>query len=425
MKRKKIIRIVVLVLLTLFIFIFWLVYYNSQATGYSFKTEEITRGDVVNTVSCSGTLEAVGTVEVGTQVSAMIDHLYVDFNDRVKKDQILARLDTVLLKAQLIEAQANYQRAEAQMEEAKADHDRNLPLYQKGYISEAEYLPYKINLKTQEASLRSAEAAVIRAQRNLKYAVIRSPIDGTVIQRNVEEGQTVAASLQAPTLFIIAEDLSKMEIHALVDESDIGQIKEGQRAVFEVQSYPDRKFEGTVRQVRLQPEVVQNVVNYTVIVNAYNEEKLLLPGMTATIDFYVEEKRNVLLIPNTALHFQPSDEMMRGIIERRQKNYKSPPDSTRRNRFQMQPGSGDLQDTPGPPPDMAMVWYINNDGHPDSTPVRTGSTDGKVTEIVWSRDLEEGMRVITGLLNQTNDNQENKSPAKNRRMGPGPPPLFR
>lgn len=422
MKRKKFIWIIGTIVVILFAFFFWLLHYDGQAIEHSFKTEKITRGDVVNTVSCSGTLEAVGTVEVGTQVSAMIDHIYVDFNDRVKKGQILAQLDTVTLKAQVIEAQANYQKAEAQMDEARADHDRNLPLYQKGFISEAEYLPYKINLKTQEASLKSAEAAVKRAERNLKYAVIRSPINGTVIQRSVEEGQTVAASLQAPTLFIIAEDLSKMEIHALVDESDIGQIKEGQRAEFEVQSYPDRKFEGTVRQVRLQPEIVQNVVNYTVIVNASNEEKLLLPGMTATIDFYVEEKRDVLLIPKGALNFFPSEEMIRGMQEYRDKISKNPPDSVRRIMFQKEPESARSQDVFGPHSDMVMVWYLNSDGHFDMTPIRIGTTDGRVTEIIWSRKIKEGTQVITGLLDEENKYNNNRS--KSDGMRRPPPPLF-
>jgi HlyD family secretion protein len=394
MKRKIFWSGIILIIVSAGLFI--LIQSNSTAATTTFQMAEITRGDIINMVSCSGSLEAVGTVEVGTQVSGVLDRIYVDFNDKVKKNQILAVLDTVMLKTQVMDAEANYEKASVQLEEAQANYDRNILLFKDGLISDAEFLPFKITLKSQQAGVKSAEAAVVRAKRNLKYAVIRSPINGTIIQRNVEEGQTVAASLQAPTLFIIAEDLSRMEIHAQVDESDIGQIKEGQKAVFEVQAYPDRKFEGQVRQVRLQPEVIQNVVNYTVIVDAKNEEDLLLPGMTATIDFYVEEKHDVLLVPNSALRFQPSEEMLTEFRNRKRQQFDNNSDSTRQSSALRVNWSRRTDLKSGTMQNSGKVWFINSQGKLDMSPFVPGSTDGKVTEIAHSRNLKQGMQVISG-----------------------------
>ncbi|MCK5119980.1 MAG: efflux RND transporter periplasmic adaptor subunit, partial [Candidatus Latescibacteria bacterium] len=263
-----------------------------------YQFAEITRGDLENLVSSTGTLKAVSTVEIGTQVSGTIDRIDVDFNDAVRKGQVLAVLDTALLKVAVLDAQAGVARAQAQHEQARAEYERNRALFEKGHLSEKEFLPIRINVRITGAAVQSAKASLERAQINMNHATIRSPIHGTVIQRNVEPGQTVAASFSTPTLFIIAEDLSQMEIYAAVDESDIGQIKEGQSVRFEVQAYLDETFSGTVRQIRLQPAISENVVNYTVVVDAANEENLLLPGMTATVDFVVEARKAVLLIPN-------------------------------------------------------------------------------------------------------------------------------
>ncbi len=418
MKRKLIWTSIILIFA--FASLFITMRFSRESAAKTFQMAEISRGDVINMVSCSGTLEAVGTVDVGTQVSGVLDRIYVDFNDKVNKNQILAVLDTVMLKAQVMDAEANDEKALAQLDEAKANHERNLPLYQEGFISDAEFLPYKINLKTQQAVVKSAEASVVRAQRNLKYAVIRSPINGTVIQRSVEEGQTVAASLQAPTLFIIAEDLSKMEIHAQVDESDIGQIKEGQKAIFEVQAYPEKKFEGQVRQVRLQPQVIQNVVNYTVIVDAKNEEGLLLPGMTATIDFYVEEKRDVLSVPNTTLRFQPSEEMLVEFRERRRRQFENQSDSTRQTEGQQHKRLPVANQEAGMFQNLSKVWFINAEGKLDMSPIKAGSSDGKVTEIAQAKNLKEGMQVITGWIDEKQAPQNNT----NRGGGMRPPRLF-
>ncbi|MBN1407707.1 MAG: efflux RND transporter periplasmic adaptor subunit [Calditrichaceae bacterium] len=422
MKTKRIIWTIITIS-TIAAGLFTIIYCTGKTADKEYQLTEVTKTDIVNIVSCSGTLEAVGTVEVGTQVSGVIDHIYVDFNDKVKKNQVLALLDTVLLKAQVIEAQANYQKADAQLQEAKAEHDRNKALFDNNLISEAEFMPYRINLKIQQASLTSAKAALLRADRNLKYAVVRSPINGTIIERSVEEGQTVAASLQAPTLFIIADDLSKMEIHAQVDESDIGQIKKGQRATFEVQAYIDKQFEGTVRQVRLQPEVVQNVVNYTVIVDASNPEGLLLPGMTATIDFYIEELKDVLAVPNTALGFQPSEQVLAAFRERMQKQFAARSDSTQRPRFNPDSeggsgfGAGRFN-----PNDMGSVWFLNDGGEPEMAFFRKGKTDGKFTEILGSRRIVEGMKLITGYTDPSKEAEATTQQNSGRRFGP--PGLF-
>lgn len=205
---------------------------SNEKTQYQFA--QIARGDLESTISSSGTLSPVTTVEVGTQVSGTISKIYADFNDQVKKGRLLAVLDTALLKASLQDVGANLDKARAQLEQAQADYNRNKNLFEENLISDADFLPFQINLKLQQAAVKSADAALQRAERNLKYAYIYSPINGTVIQRNVEEGQTVAASLAAPTLFEIAEDLSKMEILAEVDESDIGLIKVGQPVRFDV-----------------------------------------------------------------------------------------------------------------------------------------------------------------------------------------------
>jgi HlyD family secretion protein len=401
---------IIIVVVVIGLIIFNAVSSNGANNQYTF--DKITRGDLLNTVSSTGTINAVSTVEVGTQVSGIIDQLYVDFNDQVQKGQLLAVLDTVLLKTTLMDAQANVEKAKAQLEQAKADYDRNLPLFQKKLISEAEFLPIQIQLKTQKANLTSAQASLERAQRNLKYAFIHSPINGTVIQRNVEEGQTVAASLQAPVLFVIAEDLSKMEIHAQVDESDIGMIKDGQKVTFSVQAYPDKIFNGVVRQIRLQPTTVQNVVNYTVVIDAANNDNLLLPGMTATIDFIVEERKDALLVPNTALRFQPSDEVMKSFFANERKRFESMPDSLKsKMRFggNFQPGQNSGNASGQRPKDSGRVWYLDNTHNLAMARFKTGATDGKVTEIVKSRDLEQGMQVIIGMKQNGNGKNTNTS----------------
>ena len=367
---------------------------SKQETEFQFSMLEL--NDIENTVSSTGTLSAVGTVEVGSQVSGTVEKVLADYNDVVKKGQTLAIVDTSLLTASVNEADANLARAQAQFEQAQTEYQRNEKLFKGGYISEVTYLTKKTEVETNAASVKSAEVALKRAKTNLKYAEIRSPISGRVIERSIDAGQTIAASMSAPTLFIIAEDLSRMQIEAAVDESDIGSIKEGMTARFTVQAYDEEMFTGTVRQIRLQPTTVENVVTYTVMVDALNEKGLLLPGMTATVDFIIEERQNVLVVPNTALNFQPPQEMLTALRQQRQANGSqnqdtmppAPPDGA-------QPPAGEMPRSNGSS-DSSRVFYLDDAGKVGVAHFKAGMTDGTVTEVADSRELREGLRVITG-----------------------------
>ena len=411
----------------------------------TYQTSEVTRGDIENTVSATGTLSPLTEVEVGTQVSGTIDTVFVDYNDHVKAGQVLAVLDTTTLQMTVLDAEATLERAEAALEQAQSDLDRNKALFGRKMISEAELLPYQVAWKSQKATVKSAQAALTRAQINLGYAVIKSPIDGIVIERSVEAGQTVAASLSTPTLFVIAEDLSRMEILAQVDESDIGSIKEGQEVRFEVATYDDHEFSGTLKQIRLQPETVSNVVTYTAVVEAINDSGLLLPGMTASLDFVTSQRSNVLLIPNKALRFSPSQEVMQEIFEKRRAERAGGAGGFPGRPEGMPAGSGQggvmaapLGDSTGGPmgappaqgmmpgagssdSERGMVWCLDSTGRLTPAPVRLGLSDGINTEVVASPVLTEGSQVITGTGSSTATTTETSD---RRRMGFGPPPGF-
>lgn len=392
---------------------------NNHTDKYTFV--EVTRGNLENTITATGTLNPVSTVEVGTQVSGIINRVYVDFNELVRKNQLLAVLDTTILAVQVRDAEANLLKSRAQFNEAKFDVERTEKLFEKNLLSELEYVTSKTKYETALASLQSAQNNLRCAHRNLKYAFIRSPINGTVIHRNVEEGQTVAASFQTPTLFLIAEDLSQMEIHAQVDESDIGRIKEGQPVRFEVQAYDDRVFTGTVRQIWLQPQTVQNVVNYTVVVDAENDEGLLLPGMTATIDFIVEQREGVLLVPASALKIQPTEDMVTTFRRTTEEQLASLPDSVHGR--SPEKGSGQtglgigmgmgMQNIAGSAQrgnNRALIWYLDDEEKLRAQTVKTGVSDGKHTEIVAVHGIiEEGMQVIDSVRGESADISNERS----------------
>ncbi|GAK56179.1 efflux transporter, RND family, MFP subunit [Candidatus Vecturithrix granuli] len=388
---------------------------SKQETEYTFGV--VTRADLENIVSSTGTLSAVGTVEVGSQISGTVERVLVDYNDKVTKGQLLAVVDTTVLEASVREAKAAVSKAQAQYNQAHAEHDRNKKLFDQGFLSEMSLLTFKTNVQTAYASLVSAKEALKKTETNVGYANICSPIDGTVIERSIDAGQTIAASMSAPTLFTIAEDLAKMQIEASVDESDIGQIQENMSVRFTVQAYPDEEFTGTVRQIRLKPTTVQDVVNYTVIVDASNERHLLLPGMTATVDFLVEERRDVLLVPNAALNFQAPQELVETL---RQQFQARSADSQGDSPPQRPGGSGGNFGPPGPnaeagmrpagqmsnsprfganagPQNMGRVFYLDETGQPQLARFIPGATDGVVTEVVQSAQLQEGVRVITGV----------------------------
>ncbi len=383
---------------------------SENASNYTFVA--LTKGNVESTISSTGTLNPVTEVTVGTQVSGTIEKVIVDFNDRVKKGQIIAVLDSALLQMAVNDVKADLLKAEAQFDEAQFSYKRDEQLFAKGLMSESDFQTVKTTLKTAEAGLMTARTALQRAIQNLNYAIIRSPINGTVTARSVEAGQTVAASFSTPTLFTIAQDLSKMEIKASVDESDIGQIKVGQAARFTVQAYPAETFEGKVKQIRLEPTTSSNVVNYTVVVSADNKDNLLLPGMTATVEFVIDHKTDVLVVANSALRFQPSDKDLAEAQKRMQTALPlPPPDSVGHTMRQSNP-AGNVSI------DWKRLWYLDKDGKLVAAPVQVGISDGANTEILGNHFLA-GMKVING--SETEAKTEPASQSSNN--GPPPPML--
>jgi HlyD family secretion protein len=303
MKKRKLIIIAVVVVAIAAILVIRPL--TKKEDAVTFSTVRVEKGNIANTVTATGTIEAITTVEVGTQVSGILQHVYVDFNDNVKKGQLLAKLDETALTAQLEQSQSTVDQAQAQLNFQEATYKRLKVLFDKKLIAQADYDQALFNYENSKASLSNAKSALSRTKVNLEYATISSPIDGVVLNRAVEEGQTVAASFNTPTLFTIVNDLTQMEVQTSVDEADIGKITQGQRVEFTVDAYSDMKFEGTVSQVRLQPVTTNNVVTYVVILNAPNPDKKLMPGMTASATIFVEEKKNTLTLSGKAVRFTP------------------------------------------------------------------------------------------------------------------------
>ena len=421
MKRKIIISSIVVVVIALVYYFFF--YNNKDDVTYTFG--EVTKGNLDVVITSSGTLEATSTVDVGTQVSGKITKLLVDFNSEVKKGQLIAVLDTTTLAAQVRDAQATLEKSKAEYDQKKIIHEKNKQLYEKKYISELDFISSQTDVESALATLKSAQYALEKAQTNLDYAYIYAPISGKVIDRSVEEGQTVAASYSTPTLFTIAEDLTKMRILADVDESDIGEIKEGQKVTFTVQTYSDKTFEGKVTQIRLQSTVTSNVVNYTVVIQADNSGMFLLPGMTATIDFYVNSRENVLLVPNTALRYQPDDDQLEALMKNMKAEMENMPDSIKAKFKNQKPP--DMSSENGgktvSTENMKKVYYLDDNGKLKMSPVITGLTDGKNTEIVNSRELKEGMKIIIGSETGTTTTKSSNSLTSPSNQG-GPPPMM-
>jgi HlyD family secretion protein len=290
-------------------------------------TLQITRGDVIDQVGATGTLQAVTTVQVGTQVSGIVQDLYADFNSIVKKGQVIARLDPSILQTQLqtaqanlVNAQANLERQKVALEDAQTKLQRARELASRNLLPKADLDTAEVTAKQAEAQLKStdsqivqAKAAVSKAQVDLDHTIITAPIDGIVISRNVDKGQTVASSMQAPTLFVLAADLTKMQVNANIDESDVGRMRPGQMVHFRVDAYPTEQFTGTVQQVRLNPTTVQNVVTYSTLIDVPNPDLRLKPGMTANVNIEVARRTNVVRVPNAALRFRPTRDTFQAI----------------------------------------------------------------------------------------------------------------
>ena len=302
MKKRVLITIIILIPIIVAGFYFLR---KDKTFEIEWETKEVEKGDINIEITATGTLEAVTEVEVGTQVSGIINELYVDFNSRVSKGQVIAVLDTTTLAAQVFDSKANLERKQILLNQAERDWKRTQQLFEEKVVAQVEYDKALDDFETAKSNVISAQAQLNRNVINLNYATITAPIDGIVISKSVEMGQTVASSFNSPTLFNIVNDLTKMQVEASIDEADIGQIKEGQDVAFTVDAFPDDQFEGVVRQVRYQPIIVSNVVNYTVIVDVANPDMKLLPGMTANITVNIDKREDVLKVPTRALNFTP------------------------------------------------------------------------------------------------------------------------
>jgi HlyD family secretion protein len=396
---------------------------NTPAQHFTAKVE---RGEINDVVEATGTINAVITVQVGSQVSGSIAKLNADFNSRVHKGDVVALIDPALFNGALLQAvadlenananllatRANQEKAKAALVQAKADYDRAVNLTRDGVMSQQQFDQAKMNYDSTNASEKAAaasitqaqaqanqkKAAVAVAQTNLDYTVIRSPIDGTVVARNVDVGQTVAASLQAPTIFTIAQDLKKMWVYAKTDESDVGNIKVGRPVTFKVDAFPKETFHGTVSQVRMNPTTVQSVVTYDTIIEFENPDLKLFPGMTAYATIPVASVRNVLKIPNTALRYKPpmSAEEILAIYKERGigDGAGNPPETSTATAAQPSPATQSGPRTPKS--DSVVVWKLRPDGSMEPVKIALGITDHAFTEVtaVLKGDLKEGDDVI-------------------------------
>ncbi|NDV96535.1 efflux RND transporter periplasmic adaptor subunit [Dysgonomonas sp. 521] len=286
---------------------------ESKKTITTLSTAKAVKGNLSVAVTATGTVEPITLVEVGTQVSGVISKIYVDYNSEVKAGQVLAELDKRLLSSELENANATLQSRQVDLDLQKKNYDRQKGLWEKQAISKVDWENAESTYKTAQLAVTSSKAAVLKAQTNLGYATITSTIDGVVVSRAVEEGQTVAASFSTPTLFTIANDLTKMRVIANVDEADIGGVKEGQRVSFNVDAFPEDEFEGKVVQVRLEATTTSNVVTYEVVIDAPNPDLKLKPGLTANVNIYTMEEKDILLIPSKAMRFNPVSDVMKDV----------------------------------------------------------------------------------------------------------------
>jgi HlyD family secretion protein len=292
------------------IIVAYLLFARNHGQTYNFKFDKISQGDLTVFVTATGTINAVTSVDVGTQVSGIIAKLYADFNSVVKKGQLIAQIDSTFLVQSVKDAEANLDRARAQYADSKRNFEREKAMLERGLDSQLNYDASLTTYESNEASLKSAQASLDRAKINLSYATIYAPIDGVVINRAVNIGQTVAASFSSPTLFTIANDLKKMQVQTTVDETDIGRVSIGQEATFTVDAYPDDKFTGTVSQIRLAPQSIQNVVNYIVLIDVNNDQLKLMPGLTANVKILIASAQDVMKVSNMALRFQPPNDII-------------------------------------------------------------------------------------------------------------------
>lgn len=365
----------------------WAMSGGKKEEDINFKEEKVALKTLQNSVTATGTIEAVTSVTVGTQVSGIVNKLYVDYNSQVKKGQVIAELDKTNLLSELNTAKANLASAQSSLNYQAANMERYKTLYKKGLVSADEYENALLTYRQAKEQVASSKENVQKAQTNLGYATITSPIDGTVISKSVEEGQTVAASFNTPELFTIAKDLTNMQVVANVDEADIGGVKEGNRVTFTVDAYPDDTFEGTVKQVRLEATTTNNVVTYEVVISAPNADLKLKPGLTANVTIYTQERSGVLAVANKALRFTPTKETVgkdMKIVDCKGKN---------------------------------KVWTLNGNTL-TAHPVTIGQSDGINTEI--TKGLKQGDKIVTEIVVNVPEEEDAPQQSQGLISGPGP-----
>ncbi len=444
--KKKTILIIIVFVVVIGAFLGWTAIRNGNRNAVRYRTEEIGRGNIEALVVTSGTLNPIEIVDVGSQVSGKIIKLNADFNSVVAEGQIVAELDQEPLKMRIEQNEANYESRiaslerskltletnEKKFERAKALFEKNLIAYEELETAEVNYLNAKSDLISSEASLAQAKSTLDLSQVDLSYAIIRSPVDGVVIDRQVNIGQTLQSSYQAPVLFRVATDLTKMKVECSVDEADIGKVKEGQMVRFTVEAFPEESFAGVVRQVRYAPENVSNVVTYTTVVDVENPEKKLMPGMTATVSIIVGEAKDVLRVPNGALRFTPdlSPEEMQALMEkmmaaRRQEQggegSQGGPSAQAGQRTQRPEGqrgqmSGGM--TGGRRQQMPRVWILDENQELRMVTFRQGVAGDNYTEVLRG-ELEEGDQVIIGTETpqRTTSSSNQRGPSMRMFMG--------
>lgn len=395
MKKNYKRTLTVVVILAVLVLI-WFFFIRKPEQPVTLQTAKPAYGYIAQSVTATGKIEPEDTVTVGTQVSGIIKYLYVDFNSKVKKGQLIAQLDKSLLQATLDQFVGNLQNAESQLIFQKSNFNRQSQLYKVEAISKADYDSAVNTYNAAKATVESAKAQVRSAKQNLAYANIYSPIDGVILNRNISIGQTVAASFSTPTLFIIAKDITKMEVEVNVDEADIGDVKPGNRVSFTVDAFINDQFAGTVKEIRLHPTVSSNVVTYTTIVNAPNNDMKLKPGMTANIIIYTKEVNNALLIPAKALAFNPDSSLMKnyqiqGTIGHKKLRMQSGGNA---GSAQVMHNVASRKDSTGVPRQKAFVWVLQGKKLIRKK-IETGLNDNTQVEVLSG--LTENDAVVIGV----------------------------
>ena len=380
-KYKKYFKNSIIVLVAAIVVFFGYKYFTTEKkANIAVQTVKLSKQNVTTSVTATGTVEPVDQVDVGTQVSGIINHIYADYNSPVKKGQLLAELDKTNLQESVNNALAQYNASLNELNYYQQNYNRQNNMYKSGVISKADYEQAAYQVKNSQQTVSQRKTALAQARTNLSYANIYAPIDGIILSREVEEGQTVAASMTTPTLFTIAKDITKMQVEADVDEADIGGVEVGQRVSFTVDAYPQEEFSGRVRQVRLSATTESNVVTYTVIIDADNPEQKLKPGLTATITIFTQELKGTNTVPASAIAFSPDTETLQKYYQQNQITAKIPEIKTGKNKEK-------------------YIWIKNNDGSLSQKQITIGINDGINIQVVSG--LSGSEQIVTSLEEQT------------------------